>query len=122
MNLITPDKLPRIDLIETGRNIEYLRRLHGLSVKDLQEYFGFASPQTIYKWQWGESIPSIDNLVILSDLFKTPMERILRIEKPKPLNGKSKVKSERRAIPLMVLRRKPRITKKREFAITQNPA
>ena len=80
MKLKAPNNLPRIDMVKTGRNIEYLRRMHGFSVKQLQEYLGFPSPQTIYKWQWGESIPSIDNLVILGDLFKTPIEKMLHID------------------------------------------
>lgn len=86
MKLKTPEEFPRINMVKTGRNIEYLRRMHGFSVKQLQEYLGFPSPQTIYKWQWGESIPSIDNLVILGDLFKIPIERILHIDRPKLAN------------------------------------
>ena len=45
---------PVIDLKATGANIVRLRKECGLSVKDLQDYFGFECPQAIYKWQWGD--------------------------------------------------------------------
>lgn len=49
----------------------------GLSVRDIQEYFGFETPQAIYKWQNGTSLLSVDNLYALSILFGCPMEEIL---------------------------------------------
>lgn len=45
--------LPAIDMKKTGENINRLRKQAGLSVKDLQGIFGFATPQAIYKWQQG---------------------------------------------------------------------
>ena len=68
---------PVIDVKATGANISRLRKLNGLSVKDLQVYFGFECPQAIYKWQWGQSLPSIDNLFALSKLFHTTIDEIL---------------------------------------------
>ena len=48
---------PVIDPAATGQNILRLRLERGLSVRDLQAYFGFEEPQAIYKWQrgWGMS-------------------------------------------------------------------
>lgn len=68
---------PCIDMIATGNNIKKIRIANGLTVRDLQDYFGFDQPQAIYKWQWGESLPSIDNLYALSKLFQVPMDKIL---------------------------------------------
>lgn len=68
---------PTIDLVGTGRRIESLRRARGLSVRELQTYFGFASPQAIYKWQWGESLPSVDNLLALARILRVPMDDLL---------------------------------------------
>ena len=42
---------PVIDLAATGDNIRRLRMARGLTVRDLQSYFGFAEPRAIYKWQ-----------------------------------------------------------------------
>ncbi len=68
---------PTIDLKATGKNIVRLRKERNFSVRDLQEYFGFESPQAIYKWQWGESLPTVDNLYALSVLFNVSMNSIL---------------------------------------------
>ena len=71
------DNYPKINMKATGDNILKLRKLRGLSVKDLQNYFGFEGPQAIYKWQWGESLPSVDNLFALSKILNIPMNEIL---------------------------------------------
>ncbi len=68
---------PVIDLVATGRNIQRLRELNGLTVADLQAYFGFEAPQAIYRWQSGKTIPSTDNLLALGYLLDVPMEKIL---------------------------------------------
>ena len=41
--------MPTIDMVATGKNIEMLRKAAGISVKDLQDIFGFGTPQAIYK-------------------------------------------------------------------------
>ena len=68
---------PVIDLVATGENILRLRKARGLSVRDLQEWFGFEEPQAIYKWQRGKSLPTVDNLYALGALLNVPMEEIL---------------------------------------------
>ena len=68
---------PVIDLAATGRNIQRLREERGLTVRDLQAYFGFEEPQAIYKWQRGQSLPSVDNLYALSALLQVPMNEII---------------------------------------------
>lgn len=68
---------PVIDPVATGRNIVRLRTEHGMTVRDLQEYFGFEEPQAIYKWQRGKSLPTVDNLYALGRLLGVPMEQIL---------------------------------------------
>ena len=68
---------PVIDLTATGQNIKYLREKRGLRVKDLQEYFGFEEPQAIYRWQYGKTLPSVENLFALSVILDVPMEQIL---------------------------------------------
>ncbi len=74
---------PVIDMISTGRNISELRKARGLSVADLQEYFGFEAPQAIYKWQKGQSLPSTDNLYALAFLFGVTVDEIIIPIKPK---------------------------------------
>ena len=52
--------LPTIDMVATGDNIARLRERAGMTVRDLQIVFGFATPQAIYKWQSGACMPTVD--------------------------------------------------------------
>jgi len=68
---------PVIDMTATGMNIARLRRRAGLSVRDLQDIFGFSTPQAIYKWQHGAAMPTVDNLVVLAAVFGVTIDDIL---------------------------------------------
>ena len=80
---------PVIDMAETGRRIERCRREAGLTVRDLQDYFGFEYPQAIYKWQRGKSLPTVDNLLALARLLRVSMEDLLVCEDRGVLCGMS---------------------------------
>lgn len=73
--------VPVIDMARTGRNICNIRKQCGMTVKELQSIFGFATPQAIYKWQQGAALPTIDNLVVLSAVFGVPMDSILVVNR-----------------------------------------
>lgn len=72
--------IPAIDMVATGDNIARLREEAGLTVKDLQNIFGFATPQAIYKWQHGTAMPTIDNLVVLAALFEVHIDEIIVLD------------------------------------------
>lgn len=72
--------IPAIDMVATGENITRLRENAGLTVKDLQNLFGFATPQAIYKWQHGTALPTIDNLVVLAALFDVYIDEIIVLD------------------------------------------
>ena len=71
--------IPVIDMARTGENITNLRKTAGLSVHDLQDVFGFNSPQAIYKWQNGTALPTVDNLIVLAALLDVRIDDILII-------------------------------------------
>lgn len=73
---------PTIDLAQTGANIANLRKNAGMSVKDLQAAFGFNAPQAIYKWQNGDALPTVDNLIGLAALFHVRVDDILVVNQP----------------------------------------
>ena len=73
---------PMVDMRQTGQNIMILRQQRGISVRELQSMLGFATPQAIYKWQHGATLPTVDNLVALSSIFEVPMEAILGLRLP----------------------------------------
>ena len=71
------NRIPVIDMTATGINITRMRINAGLTVKDLQDIFGFSTPQAIYKWQRGTALPTVDNLVVLAAVFGVKIEDIL---------------------------------------------
>ncbi|QTE70054.1 helix-turn-helix transcriptional regulator [Clostridiales bacterium FE2011] len=76
-------RIPVVDLNKTGQNICILRKRSGVSVRKLQELLGFATPQAIYKWQHGISLPTVDNLVALASILDVSVEEILAVDYPK---------------------------------------
>ncbi len=71
--------IPTIDMVGTGRNIVKLRESAGMSVRDLQDIFGFATPNAIYKWQKGLAMPTVDNLIILAAIFGVSVDDIIAV-------------------------------------------
>ena len=72
---------PTIDLVATGKRIRELRKEKNLKVREISEYMGFSEPQAVYKWQRGDTLPTVDNLYALSILFETSMEDIIGRER-----------------------------------------
>ena len=69
-----------VDIMKTGSNIKMLRNAAGLTVKDLQCELGFSTPQAIYKWQRGDSVPTIDNLAVLAVVFGVRIDDIVAVK------------------------------------------
>lgn len=68
---------PVINIFDTGQNIKRIMRGKGMTVKEVQEYLGLAAPQSIYHWFAGRSLPTVDNLYALSELFCVPMDALI---------------------------------------------
>lgn len=71
---------PVIDMEATGNHIKKLRKKANFSVKELKEILGFEAVQTIYQWEKGKSLPSLENLFLLSNLFKKEINEIVLIK------------------------------------------
>ena len=76
MRTVTFSK-PVVDLKATGKSIKSLRIENGYTVRDIQNIFGFEYPQAVYSWEQGKNVPTIDNLLVLSRLFDSPIEKIV---------------------------------------------
>lgn len=61
---------------ELGKNIAYYRKEKGLSQEKLAEYMK-TSRQAVTKWENGQSKPSTENLIKLSELFCVEIENLL---------------------------------------------
>lgn len=46
--------MPIIDMQATGRNIKKMIADKGINMKQMQDAFGFQTPQAIYKWYRGD--------------------------------------------------------------------
>ena len=64
----------------TGTHIKELMIAQDISVQDVQEAMGLASPQAVYRWLRGSNMPSVDNLYALSRYLNTSMDDMI-IEK-----------------------------------------
>ena len=68
---------PNIDMIETGLKLKRYMDQTGMSVKDIQNILHLSCPQPIYRWINGKVLPSVDHLLMLSELFDVHMEELL---------------------------------------------
>ena len=71
---------PVINLKKTGCNIKLLREEKGLTVQNLADFMEFEAVQAVYNWQSGKTLPSLENLKLLSELFEKNIEDILIFE------------------------------------------
>lgn len=60
--------LPHINVDATGKQLKRIRKEHNFSA------------QAIYKWERGQALPSLDNIVILAKLYKVTLDDLLVIE------------------------------------------
>lgn len=65
---------PVIDKRKTGIHLRKIMDEKNLSVKDVQQFLGLGSVQSVYHWLNGKSMPTIDNLYALSELFQIPID------------------------------------------------
>lgn len=101
-----------IDPKATGQRISELRIEKDLRVTDISDYMGFFEPQAVYKWMRGDSLPTLQNMYCLSQLFDTPIDDIIRCagenrEEKKTARGKGKERGDgddRLPLPLQGIR------------------
>ena len=71
---------PMINTVATGENINRMRIEAGMTVRNMQDVFGFTTPQAIYKWIHGTAMPTIDNMVILAAMFDVTVDDIIAVD------------------------------------------
>lgn len=69
---------PVIDKKKTGIHLRKMMDERGFTVKDIQKYLKLASVQSVYHWLNGLTMPTIDNLYALSELFQMPIDDMIR--------------------------------------------
>ena len=71
---------PVINMRATGTHIKALMDTREVTVQDVQDAMGLASPQAVYRWLCGSNLPSVDNLFALSRYLNVQMDDVI-IEK-----------------------------------------
>ena len=66
-----------IDMCGTGNQIALLRDQIGLTNQDIADYLGFTSRNTVYRWLHGETLPTVDHFVMLSELFHVSVDDLI---------------------------------------------
>ena len=66
-----------IDPVATGINMKNMMKSKNMRTSDIQSIFGFNTPQAIFKWFRGDSMPTIDNMVIWADTFNVSIDDIV---------------------------------------------
>lgn len=72
--------IPTINVEETGMRIDILIHESEYSVRDISEKLGFETPQAVYKWMQGKTLPKLDNLVALAAILNASIDDILVVE------------------------------------------
>lgn len=86
---------PIIDRKRTGIRLRRIMDERGLSVKDVQQYLELGSVQSVYHWLNGLSMPTIDNLYALSELFQMPIDDLVCGNRDNVFAYKSELQCER---------------------------
>ena len=70
-----------INVAATGANIKKMMKTRNIKVKDVQAVCGFGTPQAIFKWMRGDCMPTIDNMIIIADMFNCKVDDIVVIDR-----------------------------------------
>ena len=73
--------VPVIDIEATSCRIREARCRTGLSVDEVRQVFGMTNPQSIYKWEEGRCLPTVDNIVILAKLYGVKVDDLIAVRK-----------------------------------------
>ena len=73
--------MPTVDMKATGQNIKNMMKAKGITARDIQARCGFGTPQAVFKWMRGVCMPTIDNMIIIADMFGCTMDDIVIINK-----------------------------------------
>ena len=68
---------PNIDLQQTGKKLKHILESAGYTPRMIQEYLHLSCVQPIYRWYKGVILPSVDHLLMLSELLNVHMEELL---------------------------------------------
>jgi transcriptional regulator with XRE-family HTH domain len=75
--MVKEKRFVSIDMEKTGKWLRYICRFKGISVKELCIYLSLGSPQSVYAWFCGRTLPSLDNFYALSQIVSMPLDELI---------------------------------------------
>ena len=69
-----------MDMPKIGKSIAALRKGAGFTQETLAERLGI-TPQAVSKWETGAGLPEASLLIALAELFRVPLDDIIRVER-----------------------------------------
>ena len=69
------------DLNKMTYTIKAIMKAKGFKTTDIQDRCGFNTPQAIFKWFRGDAVPTIDNMIIIADMFGVTIDQIVIIKR-----------------------------------------
>ena len=76
MNINREQKPVELDIVATGHKIKLLMEEREIAIKDLSKVMN-VSFQAVYRWQKGETLPTISNMFILGQLLQVDVDEML---------------------------------------------
>lgn len=70
--------MAQIDMIATGQRIRDMRMKAGMTIKDIQNACGVTAT-SVCNWQKGKAMPTVDNLVILAQIWHVRIDDMIVI-------------------------------------------
>lgn len=72
--------LPVIDPLATGKNIKHFAKDHKYTAKGVATMCS-VTRTSVYKWYSGDNVPTVDNLIILSNLFGVKIDDLVVVRR-----------------------------------------
>ena len=72
--------MPVIDAKRTGARIGALRDAAGLDNAAIADAMGFTTRNAVYKRLRGDALPTLDNMLLLADLFGVKIDDIIVVK------------------------------------------
>ena len=76
MNTDKKWEIVELDTVATGFRIKSLMDERNVSIRDVSDFMK-VSFQAVYRWQKGETLPTISNMYVLGQLLDTDIDDIL---------------------------------------------
>ncbi|MBO4386844.1 MAG: helix-turn-helix transcriptional regulator [Treponema sp.] len=68
---------PIINIEATAAKIKEFRIRAGYSVREIQSIFNFSSPEAIYAWEKGKYLPTIDNMIVIANVYGVSVDEFI---------------------------------------------